>query len=159
MSLPRRQRIAECAPKRRRRSRRSDAPDPEAAAKKRTWKLALRVSRSVAGPVGQGRCGQSPPHCPGSRGRTGRHTIRSPPAQSEEPNGRPPPWQRRPPWRGAGDFFPAFPGRPGVFPSRGRAVAGQLRVVGRTCFTILAGVRAVVFVEECCAIGACLCES
>ncbi|RNC45382.1 hypothetical protein TcCL_NonESM04899, partial [Trypanosoma cruzi] len=48
---------------------------------------------------------------------------------------------------------------PAVFPSRGCAVAAQVRVVGRTCFTMLAGVRAVVFVQEYCAIGACLCES
>ncbi|RNF17259.1 hypothetical protein TcG_05810, partial [Trypanosoma cruzi] len=109
----------------------------------------------IAGPFGQGRRGQSPPHCQGSCGRTGRHTIRSPQVQSEEPNGRPPPWH------GAGAFFPHSRGsrEPAVFPSRGRAVAAQVRVVERTCFTMLAGVRAVLFVQEYCAIGACLCES
>ncbi|KAF8300864.1 hypothetical protein TcYC6_0058360 [Trypanosoma cruzi] len=140
--------MAECAPQRRRRSRRSDAPDPEAAAKnaRGSWRCACRGRL----PGLSGRDAAASHFCTahGRVGGPGDTPFGVLQRQAKSPTG-----DRRPGNAGRrgvvpGTFSPHSRGgqEPAVFPSRGRAVAGQLRVVGLTCFTMAAGVRAAEFV-------------
>ncbi|RNF08114.1 hypothetical protein TcG_10374, partial [Trypanosoma cruzi] len=129
-AFPRRQRVLECTPQRRRRSRRSGVTDPEAAAKNTRGSRRCAYDGRLPGLSGRG---DAASHLRTARGRVG--------GPGETPFGvlkykaKSLTGGRR---RGSRE--------PAVFPSRGRAVAAQVRVVERTCFTMLAGVRAAVFV-------------
>ncbi|KAF8303030.1 hypothetical protein TcBrA4_0049830 [Trypanosoma cruzi] len=141
-AFPRRRRLFECTPQRRRRSRRSGVTDPEAAAKNTRGSRRCAYDGRLPGLSGRGDAASHLRTTRGSVGGPGDTPFGVLKYKAKSPTG-----DRRCGVE-VGAFFPHSRGsrEPAVFPSRGRAVAAQVRVLERTCFTMLAGVRAAVFV-------------